>query len=492
MAASVPARQPNDQGACPWELAGQRACDFHAFRELGGASKANDPSLTGAFGVGFLSVYQITDHPELFSRGIHWILDEEDEAVNVCDGCSQTHVMAGTTFRLPWARRPTRLREALGAEPVTADDRRRLLRQFVEQAPQAMIFLHQLREIEIADETSTSRIFSRDPDGDTVSITGPARKQEWLILAGDFNDEAARLRRRHELIGSRHAEVRIALSPNQKVDGRLYATLPTTIPTGLPLHLDASFFPRVDRKGILLDSGYQTEWNHAAIAAAAELLAARIEEIAPILGPRPFWSLVNQAYALQRRRDGDARALAVFWPRLLEALPQASVMWTGSEEWTWVSDVVMAPRDQDLADLFEDLEIPTISPLIRSLVPARPLGIGPITLERLLDEIERLGLAEGAALEDLPEALSPDPRRRALRKELGALVASGGELSSDLQDRLRALAVWQGTDGRFSSFDHNWLVTRDTVQPFARFSQYAFVAWSDPNPRVAPRVDLRV
>jgi len=472
-------RQPNDPGACPWELAGERACDFHAFRELGGASKANDPSLTGAFGVGFLSVYQITDHPELFSRGIHWILDEEDEAVNVCDGCGQTHVMDGTTFRLPWARRPTRLREELGAEPVTADDRRRLLGQFVEQAPQAMIFLHQLREVEIADETSTIARFSRDCDDDKVCISGPAGKQEWLILAGDFNDEAAGLRRRHDLIGRRRAEVRIALSPNQKVDGRLYATLPTTIPTGLPLHLDSSFFPRLDRKGILLDSGYEAEWNNAAIAAAARLLAASIEKIAPILGPRPFWSLVNQAYALQRRRGGESRALAVFWPRLREALPQASVMWTRSEEWAQLNNVVMAPRDQELAGLFEDLDIPTISPLIQTLVPTRPLGIGPITLERLLDELEGLGLAEEAALDDMPDALRPEPRRRALRKELGALVASTGELSGDLRDRVRALPLWQGTDGRFSSFGCNWLVARDTVQPFAAFSQYAFVIWSE-------------
>ena len=31
--------QPNDEGDCPWELDGKRPCDFHAFRQLGGATR---------------------------------------------------------------------------------------------------------------------------------------------------------------------------------------------------------------------------------------------------------------------------------------------------------------------------------------------------------------------------------------------------------------------------------------------------------------------
>ena len=313
--------QPNDPDECPWELEGRRACDFHAFRELGGASKAGDPSLTGAFGIGFLSVYQVTDHPELFSRGIHWVLDEADESVIVCEGCNETHITTGTKFRLPWAKRKTRLREALGAETISADDRRRLLRQFVEQIPHAMIFLRKLQEIEIADETSTTARFSRSAEGGTVHINGPDGQDEWLVLTGDFNAQAEALRQRHPLIGSRHAQVRIALRPGQKIDGRLYATLPTAIPTGLPLHLDASFFPRLDRKGILLDSGYEADWNRAAISAAAELFTAHLGQIAPALGPKPFWSLVAEAHALERRRD-ETKALGSSGPSSSRRCPR--------------------------------------------------------------------------------------------------------------------------------------------------------------------------
>src|SRR4051794_16137951 len=83
-----------DLGAktCAWDgrrRNAKRRCDFHAFRQLAGASKADDPALTGAFGIGFLSVYQVTDRPEVFSAGEHWLIDEteiESRRIRRCGG----------------------------------------------------------------------------------------------------------------------------------------------------------------------------------------------------------------------------------------------------------------------------------------------------------------------------------------------------------------------------------------------------------------------
>ena len=154
-------------------------------------------------------------------------------------------------------------------------------------------------------------------------------------------------------------------------------------------------------------------------------------------------------------------------------------MWTRSSTWARVSEVVVPPHDPALADLLEELGIPTVSPLINSIVPNRALGIKGITLERLVKGLETLGLVEDSALGQLPAALRPRPRRNALRKELGALVARREELEPALRDRLRQLALWEGSDGCFSSFRANWLVTRDTVKPLACFSPNAFVVWSE-------------
>ena len=413
-----------------------------------------------------------------FSGGIHWTLDEQDESVIVCDGCDHVHLATGTTFRLPWAKRQTKLRVALGAEPVSAADRRRLLRQSLDQVPHAMLFLRKLETIEIWDGAKKRARFNRAIDDGTIRIRGPAGEEEWLLLRGNFEDEAKALRRRHPALGERQAEVQIALRPNFPVAGRLYATLPTKISTGLPLHLDASFFPAMDRKGILLDAGYEAEWNRAAIGSAAQLLSSSVENVAHALGPKSFWTLVADARKLDRRKRGEGRTLAAFWARLVEVLPSASVMWTRHGAWAQVGETVATPRDGVLAGLLEDLGVPTIAPLVAPLVPDRALGIQRISLGRLVETLQTLGLTDGATADELPEPLRAARRRAALKRELGGLVQPVEALDLEIRSALRTLALWEGIDGHFSSFDSNWLVPRDAVEPFSRFSPHAFVVWS--------------
>src|SRR4051794_28468 len=82
-------------------------CDFHSIRQISGHAKREKKGTTGAFGIGFTSVFQVTDYPELISAGRHWRLrydEAEDDRIDVCDRCERDHVAPGTTFILPWAR----------------------------------------------------------------------------------------------------------------------------------------------------------------------------------------------------------------------------------------------------------------------------------------------------------------------------------------------------------------------------------------------------
>ena len=132
--ASSPAVSHVEGSQCTWIAEGSdgHRCDFHRFRLIGSGDKRLQEGTTGAFGIGFISVYQLTDQPELISSGRHWILREErteDQRIEECPGCLECNQpdLPGTRFILPFARDETAaLRRALRAEPVPENVTERL------------------------------------------------------------------------------------------------------------------------------------------------------------------------------------------------------------------------------------------------------------------------------------------------------------------------------------------------------------------------------
>jgi hypothetical protein len=151
---------------------------------------------------------------------------------------------------------------------VPPESQQDLYEAFAAASPPARVFLHRLTKITLEGFEAVPMVFTRVASDGEVLLAGPGLDQRWLVFEKAFEQTATTLRARHEAIGKRHARVRVATMPDRLFRGLLHATLLTQVSTGLPVHVDASFFPKLDRKGIL-DVAFEGEWNRAAIACAA-------------------------------------------------------------------------------------------------------------------------------------------------------------------------------------------------------------------------------
>src|SRR3954447_3306812 len=114
-------RQDLGVHSCPFLAERDHRCDFHSFRLFSSADKRRRQNTTGAMGIGFTSVYQVTDRPELISGRLHWVIDETREQNERIFETELDAPHVGTRFVLPWATDPKsefRVRAEVAAAPA--------------------------------------------------------------------------------------------------------------------------------------------------------------------------------------------------------------------------------------------------------------------------------------------------------------------------------------------------------------------------------------
>jgi Domain of unknown function (DUF3883) len=418
---------------CPWT----KPCDLHAFRSFAGRTKAGDSSTTGAFGVGFTSVYQITDRPELLYGSEHWILNElgeENERIVACTGgCGREHRTDGTLFVLPWAREQSELRSRLAVAPVSDDAISQLEDALLGTVGETLLFLQHVTEIDVQARSASRRV-ERISEGDTVVVSGGETVAEWLMLSADFEDTATAIVSRFPglIREDRSARVSIAVPVlPTATQGSLYATLPTQSPSGTSGHINASFFPRTDRKSVKFDGTYEAEWNRAAIAAAAEAVGNDATQIAERLGIPAFWDYIGTIVEFAKTTaDNQPNPAAEILGSLAEHVPALEVLDT-AEGRTAAPLTVLLPRESEIYESAGALAKIGIS------LPAQHLhqrlftsnvynefGVQVLTGRRVVQALEARGLTK---------AFDPD---------LGALVAL------DIHGILSSLRVLPGATSK--------------------------------------------
>jgi hypothetical protein len=386
-----------DLGARPCRLHATQnySCDFHRIADVGSGGKLARAENIGRFGIGFVSTYQVTDHPEIESAGIHLTLLPERGQWELV----QVERREGTTFFLPWAFDPTSEgRTALGVSHIASAHIEQLAEDFTGVLKRSLLFLRHVRKAEVWRD---GRLLlgcdlERGTDDELIVSLRPAGDvEQWLILRTDASEAAAELRARNPQLDAlkRGTGVSIAIrvEPVAIEDGVLYAFLPTEQLTGLPLHINADFFPESDRKAIIF-AGHQHQqaWNEMLIAAAAIELARHPEKLVASVGHVQYWQLLRRAYELARA-PGHPGCFQVFWEKLKESAPAGRIVRTLEGALHLPSDVFIPRVDltASQASAFRMVGGRLASEELRPFqVVMGQLGAPILTLERFVNLLE--------------------------------------------------------------------------------------------------------
>lgn len=398
-----------------------RDVDFERIQDIARGGKRDEEGTTGAFGIGFISVYQITDQPEIHSAGRHWILNPVEQiSARLVEDDKQT------CFDLPWATNPdSEVRRGLGLQAVNGQTIVGELHDVFSKAlPGAMLFLKNIQSIELKREGITSFCWTRIVEKGLLFIQQEEEAiQEWFLFEGNFQEEEQKLRAQHPTIEvKRKSRITVAIpKTGDGTLGVLCATLPTQTSSGLPVMINADFFPSSDRKRILFDNDFKSDWNRVALRAAAQTIGESLEQLPELLGAKSLWDLLGEAYKAKVEKDA---VNGVFWGVLSPRVVEEAVVLTTQGEWKKPGSTfyVESPAEHEAEPLFAALGLPVVS---RDLRPHQnlllSLKVPVLSAAHLAQALQQAGLNKTLQDHELPAWFANETTRFLLHREINAV-----------------------------------------------------------------------
>lgn len=483
------------EDSCPFEQEKGFQCDFHRFRNLASRGKRREENTTGTFGIGFISVYQITDRPELQSGYRHWTIRPDADRGRRIIEKELASRRDGTEFYLPWAKDPTsELRQALEADPISDSYPAKLAEVLASTLPKSLLFLRNLTSIELCRNHETVLKAWRRSEGNRRQIiterNGAQRTSTYMIEERNFRSEARQLvenaNSANQEEKSPRVEIAVPIDNTSEIQsgGRYYAYLPTRHPTGLPFHIQADFFPSSDRRRIVFDGGFRNKWNRLATRQSYEAFRSLLPRLKEEAEPPRFWKILNEVYQ-SRNPEGDLsnEPPPECWKKLKPCLREGEYVFTGHERWRRAEETYLPRKNieqiERLADVLDILDIEVPISKIRSYQNLlQEIGSRRLTISVVVERFESFNIEEGTSINEAPEWMQ-DPRRYAavfqLTEKLYQSLSSSDE---ELVDRLRKLPLALSTNGRFHTFENVRRVGRpDYLGPLSQLnSKYLFLA----------------
>jgi hypothetical protein len=427
-----------------------RDIDFTRMENVSWGNKREEVGTTGAFGIGFISVYQITDSPEILSSGRHWrFIPNGKEDERILETLMETKE---TKFRLPWAFESSEIRKELGIVTVKRDDLEEITLQIIRSVELAALFLKQINFLEVRRSGTLVRKFETIREGNNLLIADGTKTITFKIFEGTFNLIGEDLRQRFgDVIESkRQSVVRLAIPDLPDLNGLLYAFLPSESYTGLPFHINTDFYPTPDRKRIIFDETIKSQWNEAAIECAAEILANNCDILMKLFAFQDFWEFAERVKKASERQELSV-VFNQFWGKLKPVISSMKSVMTSSNRRVLSSDSFFLDSNDLIkaGSIFEDIGIHTVHPDLRSKRNILlETGVKILKISDISDAFIEKKLTQRIELVSLPGELRTIENWKTLWEAIENLwIHASSNEKEDNSERLTSLAIAIGSDG---------------------------------------------
>ena len=413
--------------------------NFLSIRQAFAASKRQISGKIGAFGTGFLSVYRITDQPQLYSAGQHLVFHPMDIKKY------PTNVGQDTYFRFHWRKEQTEIGQEIEGKIWSDADIAQLKQNMGRLLYRMCLFLRHVCMIEVYDEQQQLlvRIHRRRVQiqhvefddctlhrtgHDTYSLTSISdnpwgfTREYWIVRYCESGSKPKRdlwvyyraeISPEHTIqdITIKDRQVALAFPCGESYweqlaePARLYNFLPTQIETELPFQINGAFFPDNNRQRILTGSTDKGDWNDLVISAIGELFAVALLNVRDVVAdPDHFYKLLplsfNDAYDF----------LAPIHEQFAEAADQHPIVYTSLNAWVRPSDVLVGSVTKlyQLIEPYLPLLPSSVDDTLRKFVSGRP-NVKKLGLVDVLKYLQSLPeLQSGCSMSQIPILNSPD------------------------------------------------------------------------------------
>jgi len=438
--------------------------DFENIRTIGSEGKIKKAEKAGRFGVGFVSVFQICDHPVILSNGIELTIFPENQEADEND----YEGIEGTEFFLEWAREKTQVRQGLKKEIITDKDIANFEKNIIDSLHDTMLFLRYVRKIEIDLINGQKIIGKRQPDDGhwrTIQIYRGNEKEgesDWMVFERPKTSII-------EIAGVDRSDAIGVVFPlihngKEKSDGMVYCTLPTRTPTGLPVSVNADFAIKSDR-ATLVDEGFSpdVQWNRTLIDRLGELYVDAIMEARDLIEDKHFASMLppdNYANPACPMLEGIQNKF------FHEAQDKPIIKVVRDCSWYKPSDARFLSSEKS-PELFQHLSA-LFAPLVVAPIQKRwnllsqKLGVKFFTLRDLQKILEDFGIEIGNPIDSIPNEL----------KASGCLDAIWGFIDSELKrvkdddflELARTLPLCPCVDGSYRPFSECLIIDGNLLE----------------------------